>query len=305
MIVHRDSGKIEHRSFPDICDYLTESDLLVLNDAKVIPARLMGNKYGGGAKVEVLLDKRIDERSWTAIARPAKRLREGTVIEFVPGFYAEVKRKNGDGTLELGFASVNGLEADIADHGAVPLPPYINTSEPESYRERYQTVYANSPGATAAPTAGLHFTKKLLSEIPSRKTFVTLYTGYGTFSPVRTDDITQHKMHSERYEISDKSIKAIKAVKEGKGRIVAVGTTSARVLESVSAPGKGETDIFIYPGYKFNVVDALVTNFHLPKSTLLMLVSAFAGVDLIKKAYDEAVSSGYRFFSFGDVMLIL
>lgn len=307
MVIDRRSGRIEHKIFNRITEYINSEDLLVLNDTKVIPARLFGTKYGGEAAIEVLLDKRIDERSWEALIRPAKRLDIGGIIEFGKGFYAEVKDKLENGEAVLSFASVEGFDKELAKHGNVPLPPYIKAdgSRHTAYGRRYQTVYAEKPGATAAPTAGLHFTKELLEKIKAKKTYVTLHTGYGTFAPVRGENIAGHKMHSEEYEISEKALKTIKAMKANGGRVIAVGTTSTRLLESVNRPGVGTTDIFIYPGYKFKVVDALITNFHLPRSTLIMLVSAFAGIDLIKKAYEEAIKEKYRFFSFGDAMLIL
>ncbi len=308
MVVDRRSGRIEHRIFSQITAYINPDDLLVLNNTKVIPARLYGTKYGGEASIEVLLDKRIDEKLWEALIRPAKRLPIGGVIEFGKGFYAEVKDKLENGTAILYFASVEGFDKELAKHGNVPLPPYIKPQvsnlDTQSLTKRYQTVYAEKEGATAAPTAGLHFTKELLGKIKAKKTYVTLHTGYGTFAPVRGENIAGHKMHSEEYEISEKALKAIKAMKSDGGSVVAVGTTSTRLLESVSHPGIGTTDIFIYPGYEFKVVDALITNFHLPRSTLMMLVCAFAGIDLIKKAYDEAIKEKYRFFSFGDAMLI-
>jgi S-adenosylmethionine:tRNA ribosyltransferase-isomerase len=306
MVIDRRSGKIEHKIFNQITKHIDPSDLLVLNDTKVIPARLHGTKYGGEAAIEVLLDKKIDERTWEALIRPAKRLNIGGVIEFGKGFYAEVKDKLEDGTAVLYFASVEGFDKELAKHGNVPLPPYINadSSKLADFRKRYQTVYAEKDGATAAPTAGLHFTKPLLKDIAAKKTYVTLHTGYGTFAPVRTERVEDHKMHYEEYEISKNSLDLINSTRSSGGRIIAVGTTSARLLESAREAGKGATNLFIYPGYKFKVVDALITNFHLPRSTLMILVSAFAGRDLIMKAYEEAVKEKYRFFSFGDAMLI-
>jgi S-adenosylmethionine:tRNA ribosyltransferase-isomerase len=303
MVIDRKTGRIEHRVFNRITEYVNAGDLLVLNDTKVIPARIYGKKFGGEAGIEVLLDKRLDERSWVALIRPAKRLDIGGVIEFGRGFYAEVRDKLENGEAVLYFAGAEGFDKELAKHGKVPLPPYIKAESPD-FGKRYQTVYAENPGATAAPTAGLHFTKVLLKNIRAKKTYVTLHTGYGTFAPVRAENVADHKMHGESFEISERAIRAIKAVKAKKGRVIAVGTTSARLLESASRPGRGETDIFIYPGHDFKVVDALITNFHLPRSTLMMLVSAFAGIDLIKKAYAEAVRDRYRFFSFGDAMLI-
>jgi S-adenosylmethionine:tRNA ribosyltransferase-isomerase len=307
MVLHRGSKKIEHKTFHDITEYISANDLLVLNNTKVIPARIQGNKYGGGAEIEVLVNKQLSDSTWEALARPAKRLAVGDVIEFARGFYAEVKDKNDDGTVVLYFASVNGFYSALNENGALPLPPYIESQKEneQKFRDRYQTVYASVPGASAAPTAGLHFTPQLLGEIKSEKAYVTLHTGYGTFAPVRSEYIADHKMHKESYEIDEKAMTAIRAIKAGQGRIFAVGTTSARLLESASVSGKGETDIFIYPGYEFRNVDALITNFHLPKSTLMMLVSAFAGTDLIKEAYRSAIEERYRFFSFGDAMLIL
>lgn len=307
MVIDRRSGRIEHKIFNQITGYIRANDLLVLNDTKVIPVRIYGTKYGGSASIEVLLDKRIDERSWEALIRPAKRLDIGGVIEFGRGFYAEVRNKLEDGKAVLFFASVKGFSEELANHGNIPLPPYISadSSKLAAIGSRYQTVYALKPGASAAPTAGLHFTRELLRKIKAKKTYITLHTGYGTFAPVRTENIADHKMHSEEYEITKGSLDLINGTKARGGRIIAVGTTSARLLESVRFPGSGVTDIFIYPGYDFKTVDALITNFHLPRSTLMMLVSAFAGIDLIKKAYKEAIREKYRFFSFGDAMLIL
>jgi len=307
MVIDRKKGTIEHKIFNNIKDHMNSNDLLVLNDTKVIPARLYGTKYGGSAEIEVLLDKRLDDRTWEALIRPAKRLDIGGIIELGKGFYAEVREKMPDGKAILFFASVGGFKKELNAHGNVPLPPYISaeSSQLKEFSKRYQTVYAEKEGATAAPTAGLHFTKKLLRDIKAKKTYVTLHTGYGTFAPVRTEIVTDHKMHPEEYEISEMSLGSIRSTKENGGRIIAVGTTSTRLLESADHPGTGTTDIFIYPGYEFKVVDALVTNFHLPRSTLMMLLSAFAGIDLIKKASAEAVREKYRFFSFGDAMLIL
>jgi len=309
LVLDRKTGSIEHKIFSQITQYIYPEDLLVLNDTKVIPARLFGAKYGGSARIEVLLNRQLSVDTWEAIARPAKRLAVGSVIEFSRGFYAEVKDKSDDGSVVLYFACVNGFDEALKKHGIIPLPPYIkpptSNFKLQNFSKRYQTVYAEKTGASAAPTAGLHFTDGLLGKIKAGKIYVTLHTGYGTFAPVRTEDIREHRMHSEAYEICDKAIRAVRDVKARKGRIIAVGTTSVRLLESADSPGKGETDIFIYPGYQFKRVDAMITNFHLPKSTLLMLVSAFAGTELIKNAYKEAIKERYRFFSFGDAMLIL
>jgi S-adenosylmethionine:tRNA ribosyltransferase-isomerase len=307
LVLDRKMGKIEHKIFNQITEYINSDDLIVLNNTKVIPARLYGVKYGGSAKIEVLLDKKIDDMLWEALIRPAKRLDIGGVIEFGKGFYAEIREKLPDGKVVLYFASIGGFDKALEEYGNIPLPPYIKADSKQltAYGQRYQTVYAEKPGATAAPTAGLHFTPELIKNIKAKKAYITLHTGYGTFAPVRVDNIEDHKMHSEEYEVKEEVIKAIKEIKVNKGRIIAVGTTSARLLESVSKAGRGTTDIFIYPGYKFKNVDCMITNFHLPKSTLMMLVSAFAGTDLIKKAYNEAIRGKYRFFSFGDAMLIL
>lgn len=302
LVLDRKTGQIEHKVFSQIAGYLVPEDLLVLNNTKVMPARLNGQKYGGGAKIEVLLNKKIGADLWEALTRPSKRLEKGTVIEFANGFYGEVKEKLDDGKAIIYFACLKGFDKELDEHGNVPLPPYIkqNGQDPA----RYQTVYAENSGASAAPTAGLHFTKSLLDRISAKKTYVTLHTGYGTFAPVRAENVADHKMHSESYEVKEAAIRDISAAKAQKGRVIAVGTTSARLLESIDKSGKGETDIFIYPGYKFKAVDALITNFHLPMSTLFMMVSAFAGLDLIKIAYKEAIDRRYRFFSFGDAMLI-
>jgi S-adenosylmethionine:tRNA ribosyltransferase-isomerase len=307
MVLDRRSGRIEHKIFNDIKEYLGPKDLLVMNDTKVIPARIHGKKYGGSAEIEVLLDKMIGEQLWEALIRPAKRLDVGGIIEFGKGFYAEVRDKLDDGKVILFFASVNGFANELALHGNVPLPPYIkaDSSQLADFSKRYQTVCAQKEGATAAPTAGLHFTKELLDDIKAKKIYVTLHTGYGTFAPVRAENIADHKMHSESYEISQDALDSIRQTKKNGGRVIAVGTTSARLLESVSRAGSGSTDIFIFPGYQFKVVDAMITNFHLPESTLMMLVSAFAGKDNIKTAYAEAVRERYRFFSFGDAMVII
>jgi S-adenosylmethionine:tRNA ribosyltransferase-isomerase len=308
MIVDKTSGNIQHKIFSDILSEITPDDVLVMNDTMVIPARLSGKKYGGTARLEVLLDRRLNENVWEALVRPLKRVDIGTVIEFAPGFFAEVLDVLDEGKAVLHFASIDNIYSNLNKLGATPLPPYINASKDReasnSLSERYQTIYASKKGATAAPTAGLHFTPELLKDIPATKVFVTLHTGYGTFAPVRTDDVTLHRMHKESFEISGDAFGSIIAAKKDGRRVIAVGTTTARLLESMTGPGRGETDIFIYPGYQFKIVDAMVTNFHLPKSTLMMLVSAFGGHELLMKAYKEAVESSYRFFSFGDAMFI-
>ncbi|MFC1559773.1 tRNA preQ1(34) S-adenosylmethionine ribosyltransferase-isomerase QueA [Candidatus Margulisiibacteriota bacterium] len=316
MVMHRSSEEIEHTIFNKITDYLKPSDVLVLNDTKVMPARLYGVKYGGGeegkgAKVEVLLSRRIKEKVWEVIARPAKRLKMNTVVQFSDGLFAEVVDQTPYGARILHFACIGDLDKVLQKVGKLPLPPYVKVDRTsDELAKRYQTIYAKKSGATAAPTAGLHFTDGLLKAIKKKGVeveYVTLHTGLGTFQPVRAEYLKDHKMHSEEFQIDKGVIERIgRAKKEGR-RIVAVGTTVVRLLESMNgAPRtKGETDLFITPGYKFKMVDAMITNFHLPKSTLVMLVSAFAGSEFVKKAYSEAVKEKYRFFSFGDATLIV
>lgn len=304
LVLNRRTGAIEHKIFSDISQYFTASDLIVMNDTRVIPARLFGKKYGTGAQIEILLDKKVGENTWEALSKPAKRLDVNTVIIFGPELFAEVIKMLDDGKVLLHFAAINGMATALQKHGTVPLPPYIRT-EPQSMVDRYQTVYAKDPGASAAPTAGLHFTKELLNDIPAKKAYITLHTGYGTFAPVRSEDIIEHKMHKESFSIPSDTDSLVDLTRRNGGKVIAVGTTTARALESASQGISGETDIFIYPGYLFKTIDALITNFHLPKSTLLMLVSAFAGHENIMNAYRIAVEQKYRFFSFGDAMLII
>lgn len=330
MVVSRRDKRIEHRRFRDIVDYLRPGDVLVCNESRVIPARLYGRKAGTGGRVEALLLSKRDHNLWEALVRPARRLREGAVVEFdghaAPdgGNKAAVLRGTVVGRTESGarlirFADGEDIERQMEALGVVPLPPYVHV--PLNDPERYQTVYARVKGSVAAPTAGLHFTPKLIAriqnEIGVEFAFVTLHIGLDTFRPVQVENICDHKMHSEYCELSDEVAAKLDAARRDGRRIVAVGTTSVRVLESaaqaavreglaaVVAPFHGWTDIFIYPGYEFRAVDALITNFHLPRSTLLMLVSAFAGRDLIYTAYAEAIAEEYRFYSFGDAMLLL
>ena len=313
MILDRNTGKIEHKIFKDIIDYLEPGDCLVRNNTKVIPARLYGKKETG-ANVEFILLKNIEGDIWEAMVRPGNKLHIGTKVVFGDGILkAEILDILQDGTRKIKF-SYNGIFNEILDKiGLMPLPPYIH--EELKDRDRYQTVYAKYNGSAAAPTAGLHFTPELLKKIEEKGikiANVTLHVGIGTFRPVKEDTVEAHEMHSEHYYIKQEDCDKInKAKQEGK-RVISVGTTSCRVLETVTdektglvKPTEGDTQIFIYPGYKFKCIDGLITNFHLPQSTLLMLVSALAGKDYIMGAYEEAVKEKYRFFSFGDAMFIM
>ena len=313
MILDKETGDIEHRHFKDIIDYLNPGDVLVLNDTKVIPARLIGTKEATGAVIELLLLKDTGNDIWECLSKPAKRLKKDTIISFGNGeLKAQVIEKKEEGICRVQLI-YNGILLEILEKlGTMPLPPYIH--EKLKDQSRYQTVYAKNIGSAAAPTAGLHFTHELLKKIADKGiivTYVTLHVGLGTFRPVEVDNILEHHMHSEYY-VMDKTTADIlnKAKSEGR-RIIAVGTTSTRVLETIASNNNskfvacsGNTDIFIYPGYKFKAIDCLITNFHLPKSTLIMLVSALAGKENILHAYNTAVASKYRFFSFGDAMFI-
>lgn len=313
MVINPLSGDYEHKSFENIKDYLKAGDCLVLNDTKVIPARLLGQKEDTGAGVEVFLLKRIDDKSWETLVKPGRKLRKGARVIFGDGrLKCEITDVLPDGNRIVRF-EYEGIFEEILDAlGQMPLPPYI-THRLED-KDRYQTVYAKNTGSAAAPTAGLHFTKELLREVEDmgvKVTFVTLHVGLGTFRPVKVDDVTKHHMHTEWYQVSKETADTINSVKKAGGRVFCVGTTSCRTIESAAdengfvMPSSGDTDIFIYPGYKFKVLDGLITNFHLPESTLLMLVSALCGKENIMRAYEEAIKEKYRFFSFGDAMLIL
>jgi len=313
MVLDRKTGELHHKHFYDIIDYLNEGDCLVMNNTRVIPARLYGVKENSGGKIEFLLLKRIDLCTWEVILRPGKKARVGSRFVFGDGLLkAEVIEVRDDGNRIVHF-EFDGVWEELLDKlGEMPLPPYIK--EKLEDKDRYQTVYSKIEGSAAAPTAGLHFTDELLEKLRSKgvnTAFVTLHVGLGTFRPVSVDKIEEHKMHSEYYEISPETAELINNTRKSGGRIFCVGTTSVRTLESSSAPdgtviaGSGDTSIFIYPGYKFKTVDSLITNFHLPESTLLMLISALYNRDSIMKAYTEAISEKYRFFSFGDAMLIL
>ncbi|GGJ67178.1 S-adenosylmethionine:tRNA ribosyltransferase-isomerase [Anoxybacillus voinovskiensis] len=314
MVLNKRTGEINHETFRNILSYLQAGDCLVLNDTRVLPARLYGEKDGTGAKVEVLLLKQLDGDRWETLVKPAKRVKEGTVITFGDGRLQAVC----EGTLEHGGRVLtfhyNGIFYEILESlGEMPLPPYIK--EQLEDRERYQTVYARERGSAAAPTAGLHFTEQLLDDIRKKGVhiaFITLHVGLGTFRPVNVENIEEHDMHAEFYQMTEETARLLNDVKQRGGRIIAVGTTSTRTLETIAARHNGTfvaesgwTDIFIYPGYEFRAIDGMVTNFHLPKSTLIMLVSALAGRENVLRAYEEAVKERYRFFSFGDAMLII
>ena len=313
LVVHRESGELEHRIFRDITEYLRPGDCLVINNTKVIPARLLGVREGTGAAIEVLLLRRRDGQVWECLVKPGKKARPGTRVIFGEGLlWGEITDIVEGGNRLIRFEYEGIFEESLDRLGQMPLPPYI-THELKD-RGRYQTVYAKYDGSAAAPTAGLHFTKELLGQIREsgvNVAEVTLHVGLGTFRPVKVDKVEEHHMHTEQYIVDEPTAALINGSRAAGGRIIAVGTTSCRTLESAAdesgliRAGSAETGIFIYPGYKFKAVDALITNFHLPKSTLMMLVSALAGRDLIMKAYAEAVREKYRFFSFGDAMLIV
>tara|TARA_B100002049_G_scaffold235489_1_gene219960 strand:+ start:916 stop:1947 length:1032 start_codon:yes stop_codon:yes gene_type:complete len=306
------SGQVEHKVFSDILSLVNENDLLVFNNTKVIPARMFGQKESGG-KLEVLVERVLDEHSVLAHVRASKSPKPGSKIILEGKAEATMVARHGE-LFELEFAKDGNVLDILNDIGHMPLPPYIDRPDNEADRERYQTVYGEKPGAVAAPTAGLHFDDKLMAALKDKginMAFVTLHVGAGTFQPVRVDSVDEHVMHSEYIEVPDEVVKAVAETKAKGGRVIAVGTTSVRSLESAAKVhgGKldtyfGDTDIFIYPGYQFNVVDAMVTNFHLPESTLIMLVSAFAGQDNIMGAYHTAIKEQYRFFSYGDAMFL-
>ncbi|MCL6638899.1 MAG: tRNA preQ1(34) S-adenosylmethionine ribosyltransferase-isomerase QueA [Firmicutes bacterium] len=313
MVLKKDTGEIQHRTFKDLPEYLDRRDMLVINDTRVIPARLIGTKEGTGARVEMLLLTRKDLWRWETLVRPGRRVHPGARIVFGDGLLeCRVLDRTESGGRLVEFACDGPFEEILDRVGSMPLPPYIK--KPLTDRNRYQTVYARREGSAAAPTAGLHFTPELLEKIRSMGVVIApllLHVGLGTFRPVQVEDIRRHRMHEEYYEVGEETARAVAATRRRGGRVVAVGTTAARCLESAAGdnglvrPGSGWTGIFIYPGYRFKVVDALITNFHLPKSTLIMMVSALAGREKILAAYREAVRMRYRFFSFGDAMFIL
>jgi S-adenosylmethionine:tRNA ribosyltransferase-isomerase len=313
LVYDRKTKSIDHRIFHDIVEYLETGDTLVINDTRVIPARLIGYREDTGGRIEFLLLKRLEADKWEIIERPGRRAKIGTVFVFGNGeLKARILEKTSQGGRIVEFM-YDGIFEEILDKlGQMPLPPYIK--EKLDDKERYQTVYAKNEGSAAAPTAGLHFTNELLQRIKDKGVnivHITLHVGLGTFRPVKEDDITKHQMHSEYYQVSRQAADVINDTHKAGHRVFAVGTTCVRTLETVTDgqgithAGDGWTDIFIYPGYRFKAIDALITNFHLPKSTLLMLISAFAGREEILRVYKEAVDQRYRFFSFGDAMLIL
>ena len=312
MVLDKETGEISHKIFKDIIDYLNPGDCLVLNNTRVIPARLIGSKEGTGGKIEFLLLKRNEDDTWETLVKPGKRAKIGTRFSFGEGkLIAEVVGMGDDGARIVKFEYEGIFEEVLDELGNMPLPPYITERLEE--RERYQTVYSKHNGSAAAPTAGLHFTEELLQQIKDKGVdiaFVTLHVGLGTFRPVKVDDVLEHDMHSEYYMVTQEAADKINRAKENGHRVITVGTTSTRTIESVAdengrmKEASGWTKIFIYPGYKFKVVDNLITNFHLPESTLIMLVSALAGKENVLNAYKCAVENKYRFFSFGDAMFI-
>lgn len=312
MVLDKTTGKIEHKHFYNIVDYLEEGDTLVLNDTKVLPARLIGEKEETKAVIEILLLKNISGDDWECLVKPARRIKVGTIVTFGSGeLKAKCIKEEPEGIRHFTLI-YDGILMEILEHlGTMPLPPYIH--EKLKDQSRYQTVYAKEIGSAAAPTAGLHFTKELLEQLTKKGVniaYITLHVGLGTFRPVSVDKVEEHEMHSEYYQMTKETAELLKKTKENKKRIIAVGTTSTRTLETIMTKYNeftecsGWTNIFIYPGYKFKAIDALITNFHLPKSTLVMLVSALAGRKNILNAYKTAVQEEYRFFSFGDAMLI-
>ena len=309
LVLHRKSGRVEHRVFTDIVEYLKPGDCLVRNNTKVIPARLYGTRVDTGATIELLLLKRMENDVWETLVKPGKKARKGAVISFGDGILTgEIIDVKEDGNRLIQFR----YEGIFEELGQMPLPPYITHTLKD--KNRYQTVYAKYEGSAAAPTAGLHFTEELFRKLEEKGVLVanvTLHVGLGTFRPVKVDDVSKHHMHTEFYQVTKEEADKINKAKQAGGRIVCVGTTSCRTIESaadengVLKPGQGDTDIFIYPGYSFKMMDVLITNFHLPESTLLMLVSALAGKEQVMRVYEEAVQEKYRFFSFGDAMIIL
>jgi len=314
MHLCRKTGQVQHKMFKDITTLLKPGDCIVINDSKVIPARLMSDTDGSSKSVEMLLHERLDESRWSVLVKPGKKARVGDVLTFGNGrLTAKVEAIIEDGLRVVSLTHEGDFEPLLEEIGEMPLPHYIEEEQTDS-SARYNTVYANEAGSVAAPTAGLHFTEALLAEIEAmgvKIAKVTLHVGIGTFRPVKEDDITQHHMHSEYCRIEPEVAEIINTTKKNGGRVIAIGTTSCRTLESRAdgkggvIPGSGKTDIFIYPGYAFKVLDGLQTNFHLPESTLIMLVSAFAGREYVLAAYEEAVKEEYRFFSYGDAMILL
>lgn len=312
LVLDRSRQTLEHRIFRDIQEYLRKGDCLVINNTRVIPARLLGEKEGTGGKIEFVLLKRLEDDTWEVILKPGRRAKVGTRFVFGGGkLKAEILKIGDEGNRIVKFYYDGVFEEVLDQIGIMPLPPYI--TEKLDDKERYQTVYSKINGSAAAPTAGLHFTEELLNQLKAKGVDVvevTLHVGLGTFRPVKVENIEEHHMHKEFYSVSEQASEAINRARRNHNRVIAVGTTSVRVLETVADdqgfvhPGQGETGIFIYPGYRFKVIDGLITNFHLPESTLMMLVCAFGGRDYIMRAYQEAIDRKYRFFSFGDAMFI-
>ncbi|MFP8640347.1 tRNA preQ1(34) S-adenosylmethionine ribosyltransferase-isomerase QueA [Priestia aryabhattai] len=314
MVLNKETGSVKHHMFLDLLDYVQEGDCLVLNDTRVLPARLFGTKEDTGANIEVLLLKQTQGDTWETLVKPAKRVKEGTVISFGDGRLTAVCKETSDQGGRLLEFNYEGIFYEVLEQlGEMPLPPYIK--ERLDDQERYQTVFAREQGSAAAPTAGLHFTEEMLEQLKEKGVhiaFLTLHVGLGTFRPVSVDDLEEHDMHSEFYQVSEGTAALLNSVREKGGRIISVGTTSTRTLETIATEHNGKfvassgwTNIFIFPGYEFKAIDGMITNFHLPKSTLIMLVSALAGRENVISAYEQAVAEKYRFFSFGDAMLIL
>lgn len=312
LVYDRSTDSIAHKHFFDLPELLRAGDVLVINNTRVLPAKIMGVKDDTGAHISFLLNKRLDANTWETVCRPAKRVKVGSTLTFSPRLKGVVTASGDEGERTLGFEYDGVFEEILAEIGEMPLPHYIHKTLDD--KERYQTVYAKDVGSSAAPTAGLHFTERLLAELFAKGVEIVevlLHVGLGTFLPVKADEITEHKMHSEYFRLTDSAAQRINAAKSEGRRVIAVGTTSVRVLESCAnddgtvRPGSGETSIFIYPPYGFKTVDALITNFHLPESTLIMLVSAFLGREKTLEIYKTAVGEGYRFFSFGDATLLL
>lgn len=314
MVLNKETGSVKHHMFHDLLDYVQEGDCLVLNDTRVLPARLFGTKEDTGANIEVLLLKQTQGDTWETLVKPAKRVKEGTVISFGDGRLTAVCKETSDQGGRLLEFNYEGIFYEVLEQlGEMPLPPYIK--ERLDDQERYQTVFAREQGSAAAPTAGLHFTEEMLEQLKEKGVhiaFLTLHVGLGTFRPVSVDDLEEHDMHSEFYQVSEGTAALLNSVREQGGRIISVGTTSTRTLETIATEHNGKfvassgwTNIFIFPGYEFKAIDGMITNFHLPKSTLIMLVSALAGRENVISAYEQAVAEKYRFFSFGDAMLIL
>ena len=312
LVLDKETGKTEHHVFRDILDMVGPGDCMVLNNTKVIPARLYGEKEDTGAGIEILLLKRLEKDVWECLVKPGKKCKPGARIVFGDGrLKAEIKATKDDGNRLIAF-EYEGIWEEVLDAlGEMPLPPYITHKLQD--KNRYQTVYAKYEGSAAAPTAGLHFTRNLLEQIEAKGVkiaYVTLHVGLGTFRPVKVEDVTNHHMHSEYYEVTEETANIVNETKANGGRVICVGTTSCRTVESAGTEdgilhaGCGNTEIFIYPGYKFKILDALITNFHLPESTLVMLVSALAGKENVLAAYEEAIKERYRFFSFGDAMFV-